>query len=498
MLPNRTDSMYKLSRDYFPARRLQAVIFLYLTNIFRGYPILDVSTTQTSTNSTNMLPANAVQNEAESQTNAWDTGEIVFELGLWLASLESFLNLRNHFFTEENTSKAASRDWAREFRLTYSTLLLCSNLAYKLSRILNKKNISGEENEFARLAQTEFFTKFEPDEIQEFSQMLKDAILLNEAMLRSQPLKFGEWKAWSNLLSEKISRLTATTKLVEAAEKTSEEFLPAALKDLFERKTLSLSAKTNLELVLPRFAKILKWLSVIKRMLDRDEPLKPALLVFSLVYEQIQETISYINNRLLRFPNEEDQLYGSLDGAAYTASIELRKVYNEELAGLVEIRSTPAIYAKIEAAYSLLTNSCQLTLVNFAQLLDPAIEPSHIFPGFQTKLEQSIILRQNMWDILKIVQKAEQNPETYPLEDLHEQLKDFLENNLKLLFYKDRETVERFVEEILVTKNKKDFVPILHRFGAYLETLFGQVNMRVVLVNHPFAEATKEPHEMFV
>ena len=54
------------------------------------------------------------------------------------------------------------------------------------------------------------------------------------------------------------------------------------------------------------------------------------------------------------------------------------------------------------------------------------------------------------------------------------------------MFYKDKETVERFIEEVLITTNKKDLVPILHRFGAYLETLFGQVNMRIVLANNPF------------
>jgi hypothetical protein len=56
------------------------------------------------------------------------------------------------------------------------------------------------------------------------------------------------------------------------------------------------------------------------------------------------------------------------------------------------------------------------------------------------------------------------------------------------LFYKDRESVERFVEEILRTHDRKDLVPILHRFGAYLETLFGHVNNRTVLRDHPFED----------
>jgi hypothetical protein len=45
---------------------------------------------------------------------------------------------------------------------------------------------------------------------------------------------------------------------------------------------------------------------------------------------------------------------------------------------------------------------------------------------------------------------------------------------------------ERFSEEIFATGEKKDIVPILHRFGAYIETLLAQVNMRTVLAIHPF------------
>jgi len=125
-------------------------------------------------------------------------------------------------------------------------------------------------------------------------------------------------------------------------------------------------------------------------------------------------------------------------------------------------------------------------VISFAKLIEPNLEPTEIFPNFQSKLEQSLSLRQALWEILQAVKKAEQNPETYPLDSLHTQLIDFLGLTLQFLFYKDMETVERFIEEVLITTSQKDLVPILHRFGAYLETLFGQVNMRVVLAKHPF------------
>ena len=398
--------------------------------------------------------------------------ELTFQLGLWLSGMESFLNIRNHFFAEESRAKVATRDWSKEFRLTHSTLLVCSRLAFQL-----RSKIEGEKhNNF----------QFSSEEVFNLSQTLKDAILLNEGILRAAPLKFGEWSAWSNLLSDKFRSLTVFERLIRNAEQKGEQSLPKNLLKILESKPISFAAKADIQLVLPRLAKTLKWLEVIGEMLENDEPLKPSLLLFSRIYEQINEMTSFINNRLLRFPDEEDELFGTLDGAAYTASIELRKVFNHELSGLVDLRPTPSVYAKIETAHALLNDSFQLTLITFAKLIEPATEPEQIFPSLKTKFERSVILREKMWSVLEDVRQAEQQPDHFPLATLHEKLNDFRDTTQHFLFYKDKETTERFIEEVLITKNKKDLVPILHRFGAYLETLFGQINMRVVLSNNPF------------
>jgi hypothetical protein len=460
-------------------------------NFSRGNSVLDVAvSTTTSIIEPKAIPAaNSDQGETLPVSNLADKDALFFELGLWLSGLESFLNIRNHSFIEENRAKAASRDWTKEFRLTNSTLLLCSRLTFQLSKLLrqSEEEKSGDSLDLIDALDLALQSaEISRDEIYKLSLVLKDAVLLNEGMLRAAPLKFGEWAAWGNTLSEKLKSSEIAAKLITRAEKTGESFLPEVLTALLESKPLPFSTEADLRLVLPRFGKILKWLSVIETMLKTDEPLKPSLLIFSRIYEQIQELTSYINNRLLRFPNEDDALFGQLDGAAYTASLELRKVYSYELAGLAEMRSTPLIYAKIETAFSLLNDSFQLTLINFAQLIDPNVETHKIFPKLRTKLEQSMILRRNLWMLAKSVKEAELNPDKYPMKQLHAQLQDFLKTTVHFLFYKDRETVERFIEEVLVTTSKTDLVPILHRFGAYLETLFGQVNMRVVLAGQPF------------
>ncbi|MBK8810959.1 MAG: hypothetical protein IPN69_09545 [Acidobacteria bacterium] len=449
--------------------------------------VIAQNTVQESANPTN---SDARREALSPVANVPDRDKLIFDLGLWLSGLESFLNIRNHAFIEENRSKASSRDWTREFRLTRSTLLLCSRLTFQLSKLLREENNSGANvdevdliEDFNGLKENNAISS---DEIYKLSMALKDASLLNDGMMRAAPLKFGEWTAWCNTLTEKLDSVPIVAKLISSAEKTGEAFLPGVLQNLLETRRLPFAVEADLRLVLPRFAKVLKWLSVIEDMLRSDMPLKSSLLIFSRIYEQIQELTGYINNRLLRYPNQEDELFGQLDGAVYTASIELRKVYNHELAGLAEMRSVPMIYAKIETAWALLNDSFQLTLMNFAQMLDPAIGTDKLFPNLREKLVKSLQLRQDMWALLNSVKEAEQLSGEYPTKKLHTQLSAFLANSLSLLFYKDRETVERFIEEVLATTNKKDLVPLLHRFGAYLETLFGQVNMRVVLADHPF------------
>lgn len=412
--------------------------------------------------------------------------ESVIYLGVWLSGLQSFSQIRNYSFGDNNRAKASTRDWTKEFHLTNSTLLLCSKLNLQILKFLEtQKSASKLGNSLESVSQSPKFD-FSFEEISHLAEILKQSILLNEALLRSAPLKFTEWIAWSAALNDKLKQVAAVPKLILNAEQEGEKFLPQALQNILQNKPIPFAMEADLRIILPRIAKILKWLDVINEMRQKDEPLKPTLLLFARIYEQTQEMISYVNNRLLRFSNEEDPIFGALDSTIYAASIESRKVFNFELAGLTEIRQAPRIFAKVETSYSLLNDSFQQTLVNFAQMVEPNIEPHKIFPDFMTKLEQSLALRQNLWSIQLEVRKVEQNPETSSTEDLYEKLNSFLEKNLRFLFYKDCETVERFAEEVLRTNNKKDLVPILHRFGAYLETLLGQVNMRTALANHPF------------
>lgn len=394
--------------------------------------------------------------------------EDVYQLAAWAAGLESFL-VGGGLSYGGRGAAIGPEDHSRDLLIARDSLQRCARITHRL--------MASYQYDQKRIDVERYGISFE--ELRDLNKTLRELLFLAESLNRSERIETGEWREWANVLTERFAEAAAFSKFTALADSGGEEFLPEVL-----RKILSDGSggdREEFEGVLPRFGRILRMLSIVRSMLDGDEPLKPALLIFSKVSEQIQELIGYLNHRIERAQGVDEDVIGTLDGAAYTASIELKKVVNQELAGLSAIRPATAVYARTESAYSLLNESFQQILTGFANQFSPGVNELQLFPNFAEKLDRSVKLRKKLQEMLDLVQAAEREPDKGKTTKLNESLLKYTEETVGYLFYKDTETFERFVEEILVTRQKKDLVPILHRFGAYLETLLSQVNMRAVL-----------------
>ena len=388
-----------------------------------------------------------------------------FELGLWLRGLEAFCSIGRLAFPQ-NPKHAATHDFKNECRITQAVLLRASELAFEIER-----DNSGTYDQRA---------------INFASTTIKTLLTLNAALLRSDSLAFDEWQAWSRLAADRI-RKTDVYQFFEADfRRSGTYFLPDRLKELLDSERLSDSERRDLGAFLPSFGGILRSLEIVGRMLRNDEPMKQTLAVFAFIYEAANELISDINVRLDRFDDESSELFGMLDAASYTISIEIKKAFSYELSSVIGLRSASSIFARIESAYGVLNDNIQQLCAGFARLAEPGINAIDIFPVFHQKLDQSIELRRRLWEILTIVRKLESDATANGLVGLRGELKQFLSEPVSFLFYKDRETFERFCTEIAITSEVTEAGPVLHRFSAYLETLFGQICIRAVLSNHPF------------
>ena len=395
-------------------------------------------------------------------------GNAVLELAGWTAGLDSYLSAAGDAFGDR-TAQGAGTDLIRDLRLSHNVLQRCSRLV--LAASLSDDALRPEY-------------RLSMEELLEFGASLREPLLLAESLQSADSLGLAEWQAWCRAFVDRLASVPAYAKLIAITESGGNEHLPEVL----QRTVLGTQGAERPEfaVILPRFGRILRLLDIVGRMLATDEPLKPSLLLFSRINEMTQELIAHLNHRVERSGDSDDEFTAAIDGASYMASIELKKVVQLELAGLTSVRPATSVYARIEAAHAVLTESFQHILTGFARHFEPSADAMELFPNFEVKLRRSLKLRKDLYDIMKLAQRAEREPEAANVGALNAALETYLEEAVSFLFYKDKETFERFAEEIIVTKEKKDLVPILHRFGAYVETLFAQVNMRAVLEKHPF------------
>jgi hypothetical protein len=413
-----------------------------------------------------------------------------FELGMWLLGLRSYLKTHNYSFPDGNKSKAAAKNWSNEARLMRSALLQCTRLALKL----NSPYLAGvgpEASGFDDTIDKDYLDRIKRSDrdFGELAGFLRNTAVVNENLLAASEINFQSWLAFSKLFNDGLEKLDIAQELIAETQNRAAANLPTELTDRLAAHFIPTDIDDDLHLVFPYFGRLLKYLSVVEYMLRHDKPLKSSLLIFAAIHEQLQEMMRFINNRLLRFRDENMPMFEALDCVVYATSVEVRKIYSHELAEISETRQAPLIYAKVEAAHSLLRDCVQQSLIGLAQTVDPTLDATEVFPNFKVKLEESLVLRQQIWDLKKRIQSVEVEPESADLKELNQEIERFVQTTMRYLMFKDWETFERFVEEIVRTRNKADLTPILHRFGAYLETLFGQINIRAVLAKYPFQNA---------
>jgi len=401
--------------------------------------------------------------------NAASTDTLNFKLGAWLSGLKIFLSSAGNIVgaaTQPRTS------YIGEMRIARSVLIRASNLSFELASAAASRGDS----------------EIELSDIRKITGILREPLLTAEGLEKRGEIGFAEWQAWCRFVVTWFDNDVVVSRFASVSDKGGAAFLPKRLKQMIDESAVKSGVESPLVKVLPRFGRILRTLDIVGEMLERDEPLKISIVLFAKAAVQTRDLITQLELQA-KGGDENDELMGVIDGASYIASLELKKVMQQELAGLPSLRPATSIYARTETAYALLTESLQQILAQFARHYEPDLDIFDLFPNFRNKLNQSLLLRKELNTLSQQTRKTEAEPEAKNIDKLNATLTQFMETTVRFLFYKDIETFERFVEEIAVTKQKSDLVPIVHRFSAYLETLFGQVSMRAVLEHHPFESA---------
>lgn len=410
------------------------------------------------------------------------------ELAVWLASLLSFFDLKNHPWGEAEQAEVLTRNFVHEARIVRQTLRRCLLLGLSVGFSDDPVSIATADLDPALtdpLSAGSAASRARAMPMAELLRELADLCALCDELADSGAVSLPAWTAFGETLArdvggERIRAYFEPETSVELLRRTQPELLLLA-----ERVSPDALAGDVL-IIFSLLARALEHLSFVESLLRRDFPLKQALPLFTLVQEQSRSLIWMIESRALRAGEGVQEVHESLDSAAYALSMELNKVYRRELAGLAASGQAPSIFASVENSCGLLRDCFEQTAIAIARLFEPDFDGAKLFPSIRRKLGQSLRLRGDVWTLLELVRRAEKERDRRPLAPLIERLNAFQQGSMRFLMFKDWESYERFVAELTAARGAIELGPVLHRFATYLEALFGQINMRALLADQPF------------
>lgn len=413
----------------------------------------------------------------------------LFELEMWLRALERFFKTSNHALSDAQINELPYRDWAPEMRVVDMCLLRVVQLC---TILLPRERV--EVTQFRRYVDT--FVRETEAQDPYFERLLRDAapdaglmvlrgtlddvrILTGEALVQGR-VSLQVFESVGRLFARELKRnpplaVVLDKKFKPVFDRVPSAEIAAAIRSIGDVGERMPAARVFLELF-----RLLKYLDYADPEGIRDEDLKTAAAVFSLVISEARALVNYIEKRALVALRAGDAR-DACDSIAYCMPIDLNKVSRVELADLASARSLEHVRARIENAHGILKDCFQQSIAQFAAALDHSITGVSVFGDFVTKKERSMTLRKSLESLIKVVNDFYAREDEVSAAALREGTARFYDRQLRHLMFRDWAGYEQFFVEILKCNSIGALKPIAHRYLTFLQTLLREIEKRAVL-----------------
>lgn len=179
-------------------------------------------------------------------------------------------------------------------------------------------------------------------------------------------------------------------------------------------------------------------------------------------------------------------------------SMESKRVFNQEMKHIFEMKSKRDIKGKIENSHGILKNLIEQNIVQIAEYCNPSITGEKIFSIFTTRYGQSQKLREDVFILHRILEifEANLNDDTRRAS-LFESLKNYIfyfeSFTFRLLRHDDYEIFVKFFAELstdtdmnsLSSSSVKMLAEKIHNFKIFLESTLSLIDNRAELKDNP-------------
>lgn len=430
--------------------------------------------------------------------------KLILEMEMWLKGIDCFFYLDYHPLTDKELSLIALKEYNEELKvlaaiigrlsricslLIDQELLLKSNFAFYIENILRGGIV--QKNEFDKILSDNEFDSELVRSIELFTTVksLFESLTVSKIMLPTfvNVGKLVHIQIFSVPLFKYILCRPIDAKIDRIKNKPIKVVIHS-IQDSFLRKSSGI--------LIYKFFKLLNFLEFAKIYSENTMEIKKSLVIFVLIHYEIRKIIDFMTKRFLYSDQVPVDYIDLIDGFIFSISMDTKKIMKKELVGFLGSNQASHLYTKIENSCGIMQNSLQQVIVALGQYFDKTIEGTDIFEDFQTKLEQSIKLREGIWELMTISNKLandfEKSNADLDITPLLTKLELFRKGSMKYLMYKDWYDFDNFYNELMKSVNTKSLGLTLHKFSTYLSTLLKEVNKRAVLYDFPFDKPLPE------
>jgi hypothetical protein len=432
----------------------------------------------------------------ERVVEAGKTDEL-FELEMWLRSFERFFRIKNQPLSERETKQLALRNWSEELRLVDNVILrtvqLCTSILTEdqVNQAQFDKYVEGylKKDDVVDPYVEKLLRQTTPEAgLTLLREALEDLHLVLKDLTRLSRIPYATFASVGKTLYREIRRSHLLALLIDKKFKPIHDRIQSTaiattihgIEDPLARKQ---AAKVFLE-----FFRLLHYLEYADPARAEEDQLKNTILLFSLVTSETRLLLAYLERRVLKTMEPDTALYQLYDSFVYCLPFELKKVINTELLDISVARQPDIVRARVENSHGILKDCYQQSVVQLAQVFDPALPGSSIFPDFKAKLEQSVHLRDSLARLIRAVRAFQATRDEVTGIRMKEEISVFYDNDMKDLMYRDWSGFELFFIEILKCTSLPALLQIGHRFETFLMTLYREVQKRSILQSLPARE----------
>ena len=144
-----------------------------------------------------LVSPESIEPETDRDLPVFDAEELAFEIGAWLSGIRSFASTCQPTFAAD--SRSSLPDLRREFRILTLSLMHLSRLTIRLQN-------AGDASILEDLGLTR-------RQINEFSSLVRDGVILVDSHARAATVSIGEWQAFVSSLVTQLDRDPVDEKL---------------------------------------------------------------------------------------------------------------------------------------------------------------------------------------------------------------------------------------------------------------------------------------------